>query len=453
MNMKVAVLAAAFVGYAIVSLAPPSLANLIVNGDFESGNTEFSTDYGFSPGGIRTDGTYHVLTDPSSAHSEAASYGDHTSGSGLMMAVNGSPSSGLIVWSQTLTVTPNTDYHFSAWISSWVSASPATLRFLINGESIGVFTAPAISGVWQQSTATWNSGSSTSATIQIFDLNTAHTGNDFALDDLALTFCGDGTLNEPEECDDGNVFHGDGCDSHCLVEPSTCVDVDSDGYGFPGDPSCPMGGEDDCNDASCITFPGASELFDGLDNNCDGVADEGLDNDGDGIPNFNDLCSGTPAESGVGPNGCAICVADPDNDGDGFPASVDCNDGNGDINPGAPEACNGADDDCDGLTDEGFDLDGDGFTSCASDGNPADCDDGNAAINPNVAELPGNAVDENCDGSLGACDPNAAWNNHGEYVRCVSHEVEALVAQGVLTQEEGDALVQSAAQSDIGRAP
>ena len=58
---------------------------------------------------------------------------------------------------------------------------------------------------------------------------------------------------------------------------------------------------------------------------------------------------------------------------------------------------------------------------------------------------------ENCDGSIGACDPCFPWKNHGEFVRCVAHEVEALVTAGLITEEEGDALVSSAAQSDIGK--
>jgi hypothetical protein len=35
--------------------------------------------------------------------------------------------------------------------------------------------------------------------------------------------------------------------------------------------------------------------------------------------------------------------------------------------------------------------------------------------------------------------------------RCVAHETDALIAQGVLTQQEGDELISSAAQSDIGK--
>lgn len=91
------------------------------------------------------------------------------------------------------------------------------------------------------------------------------------------------------------------------------------------------------------------------------------------------------------------------------------------------------------------DFDDDGFLS------DVDCDDGDPAINPAATELPGNFVDENCDGNLGPCDPCADWRNHGQFVRCVAQDAEALVYGGVLTQDEGDALVSSAAQSQVGK--
>jgi len=54
-------------------------------------------------------------------------------------------------------------------------------------------------------------------------------------------------------------------------------------------------------------------------------------------------------------------------------------------------------------------------------------------------------------GTLVECPPCQSWNNHGEYVRCTAHAVNALVSGGMLTQEDGDALISSAAQSQVGK--
>ena len=91
------------------------------------------------------------------------------------------------------------------------------------------------------------------------------------------------------------------------------------------------------------------------------------------------------------------------------------------------------------------DEDGDGFRP------PADCDETDPFINPDGIELPGNFVDENCDGNLGDCAPCFTWKNHGEYVRCVAHTVHDLVTQGYLAEEVADEFVSSAARSDIGK--
>ncbi len=93
-----------------------------------------------------------------------------------------------------------------------------------------------------------------------------------------------------------------------------------------------------------------------------------------------------------------------------------------------------------------FDLDGDGFDECEGD-----CDDVDPSSFPGAPELPGNLTDENCDGSLGACDPTIVWRNHGQFVRCVSHECEDLVEAGELTEAECDVLVSRAAQSEVGK--
>ena len=69
--------------------APLGAQELIPNGDFELGNSGFASAYSFSPGDISSAKTYDVLADPQAAYGGATSYGDHTSGQGLMMAVNG----------------------------------------------------------------------------------------------------------------------------------------------------------------------------------------------------------------------------------------------------------------------------------------------------------------------------------------------------------------------------
>jgi len=170
----------------IVGLSGQANANLITNGDFEAGNVGFTSGYTFLSGNIGPEGTYDIVPDPLNSHGGATSYGDNTTGSGLMMAVNGSVLNAVVVWSETVAVTPGTDFLFSTWVSTWYPANFAQMEFVFNGSSIGMFTAPATAGVWQEFATTWNSGGSTSLTAQIFDRNLAFGGNDFALDDISL---------------------------------------------------------------------------------------------------------------------------------------------------------------------------------------------------------------------------------------------------------------------------
>ena len=169
--------------------------NLIVNGDFESGNTNFTSDYIVGTGGtwgpISNEGEYLVTTSPQIAHSNFPSCGDHTTGSGQMMVVNGSGVPNENIWCQTVNVLPNTAYTFSMWMLSFATGSFADITLVINGVQVGPNYIPTNTGcTWNNFTTTWNSGVNTTAQVCIVNQNIQLSGNDFAIDDLSFsTIC------------------------------------------------------------------------------------------------------------------------------------------------------------------------------------------------------------------------------------------------------------------------
>jgi hypothetical protein len=198
------------------------------------------------------------------------------------------------------------------------------------------------------------------------------------------------------------------------------LDTDADGFGSAGSsyPACTappayVADATDCDDTTGGTYPGASEVCDGADNDCDGDMDEGVlstfhaDADADG---FGDPTSVEEA--------CAASF--------GYAADAsDCDDTDGTVNPAGVEVCDGADNDCDGAVDENdavdiivwyIDTDGDGYgnadireASCSPPfgyvSDATDCDDGDAAFNPGADESDcADPTDYNCDGSTQYAD-------------------------------------------------
>ena len=151
----------------------------IINGDFEQGNVGFTSGYYYnydfdSPGQYYVDNNTHY---PGFGHG----------GTGNFMMIDGAMEPDVIIWTEQISVVPGTSYTLSAWVCSLNPESLALLQFSINGTQIGdVFTAPSQTNTWQQFSAIWYSGDSTSATITILNQNTDGMGNDFGLDDISF---------------------------------------------------------------------------------------------------------------------------------------------------------------------------------------------------------------------------------------------------------------------------
>lgn len=184
------------------ALALPSAAQaagLVVNGDFEAGNGGFDSDYSYvDPLGTNTtEGQYTVRTNPWPWNGAFFSMGDHTSGSGQMMVINGSPNVGDLVWqSGSIDIATGTNYFFEAFVAnvccSGGGINPPFLTFSVSLDD-GAETALVQLGVpgdpvgnWIGLSSQFNSGSATKARLSLFNANTIREGNDFAIDDINL---------------------------------------------------------------------------------------------------------------------------------------------------------------------------------------------------------------------------------------------------------------------------
>jgi hypothetical protein len=181
-------------GLAVLPLGALANGNLIVNGNFQAGDTGFISDYSSQvpgPNVLFPEDTYTVDSNPNNDHSSFASFFDHTYGNadGKMMIVNGAADNGMRVWEETVTVDAGTDYDLSFWLRSCYPASPANLSFQVNGFDILGSPVQLDDGTngWSNFASTWNSGASTSAVVRIVDLNTVASGNDFVLDDISMS--------------------------------------------------------------------------------------------------------------------------------------------------------------------------------------------------------------------------------------------------------------------------
>ena len=163
---------------------------LVVNGDFEIGNANFYSDYTYVTGyGSMFFGSYSITTDGLLLWGQDHLYG--FGGSGQFMLIDGAETPNSVVWEQTVNITPNTHYAFSAQVAStfwsFLSGEQALLQFCVNGELLGeIFHSPDILNTWVQYYELWFSGTATTATLTILNQNTDGAGNDFGLDDISF---------------------------------------------------------------------------------------------------------------------------------------------------------------------------------------------------------------------------------------------------------------------------
>ena len=162
-----------------------STTNLFTNGDFEAGDSGFSSQYQPWNFNFPTEGNYYITDNPLAFLGPLGACVDHTTGSGFMMLVDGATVPGLDVWCQTVPVNPNTDYIFTAWFLTEPILSP-TIEFYINGNLVHDDALPTTLCSWYEVTFTWNSGAATSANVCIQDATTAAFGNDFSIDDISF---------------------------------------------------------------------------------------------------------------------------------------------------------------------------------------------------------------------------------------------------------------------------
>jgi hypothetical protein len=253
-------------------------------------------------------------------------------------------------------------YNYGSGISSRNGSAPIIENSIVWGNSGGSFSgASSRSSIVSYSDI--EGGFAGIGNLNVDPLFFSPAGNDYHLT-AGSPLINAGNNNVPDlpstDLEGNQRIIGSTVDMGAYESDASCseddIDGDSDGYAECGG---------NCNDNEASINPLATEICDDIDNNCNGIIDEGFDSDSDGYS----TCGG------------------------------DCNDSDPDINPSASEICDGIDNNCDGNIDEEIDSDSDGYTACGGD-----CNDSDPSINPSVTEICSDDLDNDCDGDIDTAD-------------------------------------------------
>ena len=166
-----------------------SLPNLVVNGDFEAGNRDFSSNYIFTTN--RTDdGQYGISDNASDWYTglNCLQCNDHTNGiNGRMLIADGATKANQKVWNANILVTVNTEYRISFWAISYDDQDSPVLECFINDRKAGEWASlSGETGKWKQFSIIWNSGVNTNLNLSIIHAGITSTNKRFSLDDIKV---------------------------------------------------------------------------------------------------------------------------------------------------------------------------------------------------------------------------------------------------------------------------
>lgn len=194
---------------------------LIENGNFDAGNSGFTTEYYLTPIGDKfTQTSYQVGNVPSTFSNALVDISDHTGNNGNMLIIDASTDTLLPIYTISIDVIAGNAYHFEAWAANihhnFIDGPDNTvfesghIGLYINNHFIDSLLLPQDTS-WNELKAEWVALSSGNVELKLVSISNALKENDFAIDDISLR--ADTLISETirlDPCHGLNIFSPDG---------------------------------------------------------------------------------------------------------------------------------------------------------------------------------------------------------------------------------------------------